>query len=62
MRPKNKVKKNNFEVLSKKDIAEIKGGNFDKHLICSAWPNCNIDPRGCCYSETGDAAMYGHKD
>ena len=53
-------------IFSKKDIKvvrkKIKEGNFDKHLICSAWPNCDINPRGCCYSETGDVAMHGHKD
>ena len=23
--------------------------DFDKHLICSSWPNCHLNQAGCCY-------------
>jgi hypothetical protein len=34
----------------------------DEHLACSAYPNCDIDPMGCCSGPFGDDAMYGFKD
>lgn len=33
----------------------------DPHLGCFAYPNCDVDPRGCCL-ETDSPEEYGHRD
>lgn len=34
----------------------------DPHLGCFSYPNCDIDPNGCCVLHGMDAEPYGHRD
>jgi len=28
-----------------------KPSSFDQHVVCESWPNCDMHPYGCHYSE-----------
>ena len=34
----------------------------DRHIGCYSYPNCDIDPNGCCILMGDDAEQYGHRD
>ena len=36
--------------------------NYDIHLGCAAYPNCDIDPCGCAIKMDEDMEYYGHRD
>jgi hypothetical protein len=36
--------------------------NIDPHMGCYSYPNCDIDPNGCCVENGDDAIPYGHRD
>ena len=40
---------------------EVYADEFDPHVGCSAYPNCDVDPLGCSFSSTGDIGHYGHR-
>ena len=33
----------------------------DPHQFCYSYPNCDIDPNGCCVENGDDAIPYGHR-
>lgn len=35
---------------------------FDSHVGCYSYPNCDLDPNGCCVLNGNDAEPYGHRD
>jgi hypothetical protein len=37
-------------------------GDEDDHVGCYSYPNCDIDPNGCCILNGDDAEPYGHRD
>jgi len=41
---------------NEKDLSE----DFDPHIGCYSYPNCDIGPSGCSF-ETEDPEPYGHK-
>ena len=36
--------------------------DFDPHEGCYSYPNCDIDPNGCCILMGDDVEPYGHRD
>ena len=36
--------------------------DYDPHIGCYSYPNCDIDPNGCCVEHGMDAEPYGHRD
>lgn len=40
----------------------VMDSNYDEHLGCYSYPNCDIDPNGCCVLNGMDATPYGHRD
>lgn len=36
--------------------------DYDIHIGCFSYPNCDIDPNGCCVVNGFDAEPYGHRD
>ena len=36
--------------------------DYDPHVSCSAWPDCDLNPNGCGLSPGGDTEHFGHKD
>lgn len=39
-----------------------KDDDWDEHLGCPAWPNCDIDPLGCFHqTKLKDIQWYGHR-
>jgi hypothetical protein len=39
-----------------------KNKTLDPHVGCYSYPNCNIDPNGCCLMMGDDVEEYGFKD
>jgi hypothetical protein len=35
---------------------------FDEHLVCPAWPNCDVNPLGCHLIYWNEVEEYGYKD
>ena len=46
----------------KKAIKKSNNPRRRSHLCCPSYPNCDIDPLGCCYkTRLEDMEFYGHQ-
>jgi len=35
---------------------------YDEHVGCYAYPNCDEDPLGCCIEMGDEVEMYGYRE
>jgi hypothetical protein len=43
-------------------VGEWNESDYDEHVGCYSYPNCDIDSNGCCVANGADAEPYGHRD
>jgi len=52
----------NNELIDQDDLEELFDDDFDEHVCCFAYPDCDENPLGCRIEMGDDVEMFGYKD